>query len=299
MSDLNHPTLFPDFVEKRIKTSQAEINLVTGGDGPPLLLLHGNPQTHIMWHKVAPRLAQHFTVVATDSRGYGDSSKPKGKPDHSNYSKRALALDQVEVMEALGFARFHVAGHDRGGRVAHRMVLDHPDRVTKVAFLDIIPTYDLYRLTNKEFAISHWSNFFYMQPYDLPERLIAGDPEYFLRVNLTDFIDTEGVFPEEAVAEYMRCFRDPAAIHASCEDYRASFSIDDEHDAADRHVKVRCPTLVLWGLKGSCEISFDTKGIWKDRADEVIYKTLDTNHYLAEEDPAGTFKTLYGFFASA
>ena len=189
MSDLVHSALFPGFNEKIIKTTQAEINLVVGGDGPPLLLLHGNPQTHVMWHKVAPRLAQHFSVVATDSRGYGDSSKPKGKADHSTYSKRALALDQLEVMETLGFASFHVAGHDRGGRIAHRMVLDHPDRVSKVAFLDIVPTYDLYRLTNKEFAISHWTSFFYMQPYDLPERLIAGDPDYFILTNLTDFAD--------------------------------------------------------------------------------------------------------------
>jgi haloacetate dehalogenase len=297
MSDHIHPTLFPSFVEKRITTSQAEINLVVGGEGPPLLLLHGNPQTHVMWHKVAPRLAQHFTVVATDSRGYGDSSKPKGKPDHSNYSKRALALDQVEVMETLGFASFQVAGHDRGGRVAHRMALDHPDRVTKVAFLDILPTYDLYRQTNKEFAISHWTSFFYMQPYDLPERLIAGDPEYFIRINLTDFADAEGVFPEEAVAEYIRCFT-PAEIHAACEDYRASFSIDDEHDTADRHLKLHCPVLVLWGLKGACETCFDMKCIWRDRVEDVIFQTLDTNHYLAEEDPDRTFEALYTFFCA-
>ena len=297
MPDRHHPTLFPGFAEKKIETSQAEINLVTGGDGPPLLLLHGNPQTHVMWHKVAPRLVQHFTVVATDSRGYGDSAKPKGKPDHSTYSKRALALDQVEVMEALGFARFHVAGHDRGGRVAHRMALDHPDKVSKVAFLDIVPTYDLYRLTNKELAISHWSNFFYMQPFDLPERLIAGDPAYFIRRNLTDFADAEAIFPAEAIAEYVRCFT-PAAVHASCEDYRASFSIDDEHDAADRHVKIRCPTLVLWGLKGACETCFDIRNIWQDRADDVVYKALDTDHYLAEEDADGTFEALFGFLSA-
>ena len=297
MSDPNHPTLFPDFVEKRIKTSQAEINLVVGGEGPPVLLLHGNPQTHVKWHKVAPRLARQFTVVATDSRGYGDSSKPHGKPDHSTYSKRALALDQVEVMKTLGFASFHVAGHDRGGRVAHRMALDHPDKVSKVAFLDIVPTYDLYRLTNKAFAISHWTNFFYMQPYDLPERLIAGDPEYFIRTNLTDFADAEEIFPGEVVAEYVRCFT-PAAIHAACEDYRASFSIDDEHDTADRHVKIHCPTLVLWGLKGACQTCFDIRSLWKDRAEDVVYKALDTNHYLAEEDPDGTFEALNEFFSA-
>lgn len=297
MSDRNHPALFPGFVEKRIETSQAEINLVVGGDGPPLLLLHGNPQTHVMWHKVAPRLARRFTVVATDSRGYGDSSKPHGKQDHSTYSKRALALDQVEVMETLGFANFHVAGHDRGGRVAHRMALDHPDRVSKVAFLDIVPTYDLYRQTNKEFAISHWSNFFYMQPYDLPERLIAGDPEYFIRTNLTDFAVAEGVFPEAAVAEYVRCFT-PAAVHAACEDYRASFSIDDAHDTADRHLKIRRPTLVLWGLKGACQTCFDIRSIWRDSAEDVVYKTLDTDHYLAEEDPDGTYEALNEFFGA-
>ena len=297
MPDRHHPTLFPGFAEKKIETSQAEINLVTGGDGPPLLLLHGNPQTHVMWHKVAPRQVQHFTVVATDSRGYGDSSKPHGKHDHSTYSKRALALDQVEVMEALGFTSFHVAGHDRGGRVAHRMVLDHPGRVSKVAFLDIVPSYDLYRLTNKEFAISHWSDFFYMQPYDLPERLIAGDPEYFIRTNLTDFADAEGVFPEAAVAEYVRCFT-PEAVHAACEDYRASFSVDDEHDTPDRHLKIRCPTLVLWGLKGACETCFDIRNIWQDRAEHAVYKVLDTDHYLAEEDPDGTFEALHGFFSA-
>src|SRR6266568_2109254 len=242
--------LFPGFEPRRISTAGAEINLVIGGRGPPLLLLHGYPQTHAIWHKIAPRLAEHFTVVCTDLRGYGDSAKPPGEADHRSYSKRAMAQDQVEVMEALGFKRFALVGHDRGGRVAHRLVRDHSARVVRLAVLDISPTASMYAKTDKAFATAYYHWFFLIQPYDLPERLIGSQPEYYLRRCLASWSADVTVFAPEAVAEYIRCFSNPANIHASCEDYRAASTVDLQHDEADLDQKVACRLLALWSERG-------------------------------------------------
>jgi len=221
------------FQQDRITTTGAEINLRRAGEGPPLLLLHGYPQTHVMWHKIAPALAERFTVVLTDLRGYGDSAKPPGGDNHEAYSKRAMAQDQVEVMTALGFDSFAVAGHDRGARVGHRLALDHPERVSKLALLDIAPTLAMYERTDMAFASAYYHWFFLIQPYDLPERLIGADSDFYLEKKIGKWSRNDGAFTAAALAEYKRCFRDPATIHATCEDYRAAAGTDLEHDRAD------------------------------------------------------------------
>jgi haloacetate dehalogenase len=289
------PTLFPGFEPRRISTTGAEINLVVGGHGPPLLLLHGYPQTHAMWHKVAPRLAEHFTVVCADLRGYGDSAKPASSSDHAPYSKRAMALDQVEVMLALGFRRFALAGHDRGARVAHRLARDHTDRVERLAVLDISPTAAMYAKTDMAFATAYYHWFFLIQPYDLPERLIGADPAYYLRKKLGGWGSGLEHFDPRAYAEYERCFLDPATIHASCEDYRAAATVDLEHDAADA-ARLGCPVLVLWGAKGVVHLLFDPLADWRAVARDVRGKSLQCGHYLAEEAPDETYAELAGFF---
>jgi haloacetate dehalogenase len=220
--------LFEGFGSSTIETGEATIRVRHAGSGPPLLLLHGNPQTHVMWHAVAPRLAEVFTVVASDLRGYGDSSKPATTPDHSPYSKRAMASDQISVMRELGFERFFVCGHDRGGRVAYRMALDHPDHVLALAVLDIVPTWEAFSRADMAFGLGYWHWFFLAQPYDFPERVIGADPDlFFLR-------GRPNVFVPEAYQEYLRCFRQPGTIHAICEDYRAAATLDFAHDEADR-----------------------------------------------------------------
>jgi haloacetate dehalogenase len=289
--------LFPGFSQRRIATSGSEIQLVVGGSGPPLLLLHGYPQSHAMWHKIAPRLAEHFTVVCSDLRGYGDSDKPASEVDHSPYSKRAMAQDQVEVMQALGFERFALAGHDRGGRVAHRMARDHPERIERLAVLDISPTAIMYGRTDKDFATAYYHWFFLIQPYDLPERLIGADPAYYLRKKVGGWGSAGlSIFDPRALAEYERCFCDPATIHATCEDYRAAATIDLEHDAADEGREIDCPLLVLWGEKGVVHRFFDPIADWKSVASDVRGKVLPSGHYLAEEAPDETFRELLGFF---
>jgi haloacetate dehalogenase len=290
-------TLFPDFEPRRIRTSGTEINSLVGGSGPPLLLLHGYPQTHAMWHRVAKRLAAHFTLVCADLRGYGDSGKPLSDPDHRTYSKRAMAQDQVEVMQALGFARFAVAGHDRGGRVAHRMARDHPERIERMAVLDISPTAIMYGKTDQAFATAYYHWFFLIQAYDLPERLIGADPDYYLRKKIAGWGSAGlAIFHPAARAAYERCFRDPATIHATCEDYRAAASIDLDHDAADAGRKLECPLLVLWGEKGVVHRLFDPIADWQQVASDVRGKALPSGHYLAEEVPDETCAELLAFF---
>jgi haloacetate dehalogenase len=279
-------TLFPGFVQRRIQTAGAEINLVTGGAGPPLLLLHGYPQTHAMWHRVALELAKQFAVVAADLRGYGDSGKPEGGKDHAAYSKRAMAQDQVEAMQALGHGSFFVVAHDRGARVAHRMALDHPAAVKKLAVLDIVPTRLMYALSSQEFATAYFHWYFLIQPAPFPETLIGADPDFFIRFQMGRRYGGLAIFAPEAMAEYLRCFRDPAAIHASCEDYRAAATIDLEHDAADAGRRVECPLLALWGKRGVIEQCFDAIADWKKVARDVRGEALDCGHYLAEEKPA-------------
>jgi len=287
--------VFEGFEKRRVATTGAEINLRLGGQGPPLLLLHGYPQTHVMWHKIAPALAERFTVVAADLRGYGDSSKPPGGESHENYSKRAMARDQVEVMAALGFERFAVVGHDRGARVTHRMVLDHPDRVEKAAVLDICPTKAMYERTDMAFATAYYHWFFLIQPYDLPERMIGADPDFYIEHKAGAWGRVPGSITPEAMAEYKRCFRDPAVVHASCEDYRAAAGIDLEHDAADLDKKIACPLLVLWGAKGVVGRTYDVLEVWRERAHEVSGRALDCGHYLAEEAPEDTLAALMSF----
>jgi haloacetate dehalogenase len=281
--------LFPGFAERHIKGSGAEIYLRTGGSGPPLLMLHGYPQTHVMWHLVAPLLARDFTVVAPDLRGYGDSSKPPTTPDHEPYSKRAWARDQVAVMERLGFERFAVAGHDRGARCAYRLALDHPDRVERVAVLDVIPTADMYRRTDMRMALGAWHWFFLPQPYDLPERLLAADPEGFY------FATRRELFAPEALAEYERCLRDPRVIHAICEDYRAGATIDVALDEADRgRNTIACPLLALWGERGPLART-DVLDTWRTWADDVRGAALPCGHHLPEEAPRETYTALREF----
>ena len=287
--------MFEGFERIQIETRGATINAVRGGEGPPVLLLHGYPQTLAMWHLIAPRLTASFTVVATDLRGYGDSSKPEGREEHAGYSKRAMAADQVEVMRTLGFGSFAVLGHDRGGRVAHRMALDHPQSVTRLAVLDIVPTRHVFETADKELAMAYYHWFFLSQPYDLPERLIGADPDYYLRKKLGGWGTGFDSFASEAYAEYERCFRDPRTIHASCEDYRAAATIDLEHDGADRDRKVGCPLLALWGEQGVVERLYDVLGVWRGYASDVRGRALPCGHYLAEERPEETAEELVTF----
>lgn len=287
--------MFEGFEPRQIRTSGTTINLVQGGNGPPLLLLHGYPQTHVMWHKIAPRLAQDFTVVAADLRGYGDSGKPHGDPEHQQYSKRAMAQDQAEVMQQLGFDAFFLVGHDRGARVSHRLAKDHPQRVRKVAVLDIIPTHRMFQIVNKAMATNTYHWFFLIQPYDFPERLIGASADYFMRSRFERGQNAATIFPAEAVAEYVRCFCDPAAIHATCEDYRAGASIDLVHDAADLDHKVSCPLLALWSTTGYVGRTQDVLQVWREYATDVRGHGLPCGHFLAEELPDETYAALKAF----
>lgn len=287
--------MFEGFERVRIETEGASINAIRGGEGPPVLLLHGYPQTLAMWHLVAPRLAEAFTIVAADLRGYGDSSRPEGGEDHAGYSKRAMALDQVQLMQELGFDSFAVAGHDRGGRVAHRMALDHPERVTKLAVLDIVPTRHVFETADKELATAYYHWFFLIQPYDLPERLIGADPDYFLGKKLGGWGSGIEVFAAEAYAEYEHCFRNPRTIHASCEDYRAAATIDLTHDETDRGRKVECPLLAIWGERGVVERLYDVLEVWREYATDVRGRVLSCGHYLPEERPEETAEELVSF----
>jgi haloacetate dehalogenase len=288
--------MFDGFDVRDVATRESSIHVRIGGSGPPLLLLHGYPQTHVMWHRVAPALANRFTVVCADLRGYGDSGKPASDPEHAVYSKRASAEDMVEVMAALGFERFMLAGHDRGGRVAHRLALDHPERLERVAVLDIVPTRTVFGATNQAIATGYYHWFFLIQPYDLPERLIGADPVYYLRKKLGTWAALDNFAPE-ALAEYERCFSDPAVIHASCEDYRAAASLDLAHDEADLDHRIQCPLLVLWGGRGLMERHFDVLATWRDKAaGPVTGRALDCGHFLAEERPEETASQLLAFF---
>jgi haloacetate dehalogenase len=254
----------------------------------------------VSWHKIAPRLANEFTVVCTDLRGYGDSEKPPGGEDHSGYSFRAMAQDQVEVMRALGFTRFQAAGHDRGARVLHRMCLDHPDAVAKAAILDIIPQHYLLNNVTRAWGRFSWHWFFNIQPYDLPERLMGADPDYFIGKKLAKTKQGLGFFDPAALAEYRRCFRDPATIHAICEDYRATFGVDLEMDTGDVEAgrKIACPVLLLWGATGGVGRNHDSMAIWPRYAADIRGgKALPCGHYLSEEAPEETYSELRAFFA--
>jgi len=292
--------MFEGFSEERIALdSGVTIRARIGGEGPPLLLLHGYPQTSACWHKVAPRLVEAgFRVVASDLRGYGGSDKPASGADHATYSKRATAADQIELMAALGHERFCLAGHDRGGRVGHRLALDHPQVVEKLAVLDIAPTAAMYGMTDKAFATGYYHWFFLIQPAPFPERLIGADPGYYLRHKLGGLSKGNlDAFTEDALAEYLEAFRDPACISATCEDYRAAASIDLEHDEADGGRKVAAPLLALWGKKGLVHRTYDVLGLWRQRAENVSGRALDCGHFLPEEAPEETAEALIDFFS--
>lgn len=279
---------------QRINADGVTINVALQGSGPPLLLLHGYPQTHMIWHRVAPALAADFTVVATDLRGYGDSAKPTPGPADVEYSKRAMARDQVHVMRALGFPQFAVAGHDRGGRVAHRMALDHPRAVTALAVLDIVPTRHVFQHADKDFGMGYYHWFFLAAPNGIPERLIGNDPEFWIRARMTARHAGGTPFAPEAMAEYIRCF-DPESIAASCSDYRAAAGVDLVHDETDAHRKLTCPTLALWGRDSFVGQHYDVLTVWRDHAATVTGEALPGNHYVPEEAPAETTTALRNF----
>lgn len=289
--------MFEGFSLTTLDTGTVKIRARIGGNGPPLLLLHGNPQTHLMWHKVAPVLAERFTVVATDLTGYGRSTKPPSTPDHAPYAKRVMAADQVAVMRQLGFERFRVAGHDRGGRVAYRMALDHPDVVERLAVLDIVPTGEAFGRGGREFGLGYYHWFFLAQPAPLPERLIGADPDWFWRWHTMRGQDDE-TFAPEALEDYLTCFRDPETVRAICEDYRAAATLDCEHDAADKAAgrRIHCPLLALWGANARLEAWYDTLAVWREWADDVRGHALPCGHYLPEEQPARTAEAFLAFF---
>lgn len=291
-------SLFPGFAQRRIRTRGATINLVVGGEGPPVLMLHGYPQTHACWHKVAPKLAKEYTVVCPDLRGYGDSSKPKGLPDHSNYSKRVMAQDMVEVMARLGHERFHLVGHDRGGRVGHRMARDHGAEVVRsFTVLDICPTLKMYESTDMAFARAYYHWFLMLQPAPLPEKMLAPVVPYHVLAG--SGLSSKGLkaYSKAALAEYVRAFSDPRTVHATCEDYRASGGIDLDHDRQDRGRKIEMPVHVLWGARGVVGTQFDCLADWREVASQVSGKKIDCGHFVPEEAPAETLAEIQKFLA--
>ena len=289
------------FTRTEIETSGARIVTVHGGKGPPLLLLHGNPFTHLSWHKFIDRLAQEFTVVATDLRGYGDSSKPPSQPDHANYSFRAMALDNVEVMESLGFDRFMVAGHDRGARVTHRMCLDHPEKVIRASIHDIIPQHYVFNNMTQAWATGAYHWFFMIQPAPMPETLMSADPDFFITKKLSKTAQGLSFFGRQALAEYMRCFRNPETVRGMCEDYRACATVDLAMDTADMAAgrKVTLPVQLLWGATGAVGRQNKPADVWKAYATDIRdAQALPCGHYLSEEAPEETYSAMRKFFTA-
>ena len=290
--------LFPNFDSHAIEVNGLKIMARKGGSGRPLLLLHGHPQTHAIWHRVAQQLANSFTVIMTDLRGYGDSSKPQGLHDHSNYSKRSMALDQIQVMRHFGFSEFDVLAHDRGARVAHRLALDHPKAVKRLVLLDIAPTLAMYEKTSNQFARSYWHWFFLIQPAPMPERLIEADPAAYVRDVLGRRSAGLAPFDPRALAEYVRCLQLPGSAHGLCEDYRASATIDLVHDQKDLEEKnfLQQPLLVLWGEQGVVHQCFEPLKEWSKLAVNVQGKALPCGHYIPEEAPELLLNQVQLFF---
>ena len=290
--------LFADFVlEERVVEGQS-LRLRRGGEGPPLLLLHGNPQTHMMWHRLAPVLARRFTVICPDLRGYGFSGKPGVTADHAPYAKRAMAADLLGLMRQLGFARFGVVSHDRGARVAHRLALDAPEAVERLAVMDIVPTLEHFERTDMAFAMGYYHWFFLAQRHDLPERMILRDVEDWFDLQTSREPKDRGFFHPEARADYLAALRQPGTVQAICEDYRAAATIDLEHDRASRAAgeKIRCPLLALWGAKGKIGTWYQPLEIWRDyAAGPVSGQAIPSGHYLAEEAPEAVLAALEPF----
>ncbi|RQO36030.1 alpha/beta hydrolase [Herminiimonas sp. KBW02] len=278
---------FAGFERQTAEVNGVRIAYIKGGSGPALLLLHGHPQTHVIWHKVAQTLAQHYTVIASDLRGYGDSDKPQGLPDHSNYSKRVMGEDQIALMAHLGFNQFLLMGHDRGGRVAYRMALDHPAVIRKLVVLDVAPTLAMYEKANRAFATAYYHWFFLTRPAPFPETLVNSHPDVYLQHTIAGRSAGMKPFTPEAYAEYLRCLRDPATIHGICEDYRASAGIDLEHERADLAAgnKIQAPMLTLWGKHGVIEQCFQPLEEWQHLAANVHGHALDCGHYIPEDEP--------------
>ncbi len=291
-----------DFAPADIRTSESRIFVRSHGSGPPVLLLHGFPQTHLMWREVAPRLAETFTVVCADLRGYGRSDCPPSAPDHAPYSKRAMARDLVEVMEQLGFRHFAVAGHDRGGRVAYRMALDHPDRVRRLAALDIVPTEAAWERADARLAVGYWPWSLLAQPEPLPERILEGAAEVIVENALDQWGSPSGVFPSEIREAYVGALREPGHAHAICEEYRAAATVDREHDRADREAgrKIGCPVLVLWSRRGALDEWYTDEGgplgLWRPWANDLLGQGVEGGHFFPEEHPRETAEALQRFF---
>ncbi len=291
--------LFPGFTLEEVAVKDGPIRLRRGGSGPPLLLLHGNPQTHVMWHAVAPELAKRFSVVCPDLRGYGGSLKPPATPNHAPYAKTAMARDVVEAMEHLGHTRFLIGSHDRGARVAHRLALGFPDRVEKLAILDIVPTIEHFERADMGFALGYYHWFWFAQPHPFPEVVINAAPEAWFHAHTSRGPKPSGFFHPEALADYLAAARNPEMIRGMCEDYRAAATIDLEHDRASRSAgaKIQCPLLVLWGAKGKIGKWYDALAIWRQYcAAEVIGGPVDSGHYLAEEAPGEVLERFGAFF---
>jgi haloacetate dehalogenase len=291
--------LFPGFTLEEVTVKEGRMRLRRGGSGPPLLLLHGNPQTHVMWHAVAPELARRFTVICPDLRGYGGSLKPPATPDHAPYAKRAMAREMIELMEHFGHRRFLVAGHDRGARVAHRLALDFPDSVERLAVLDIVPTVEAFERANMDFALGYYHWFWLAQPHPYPEVLINAAPDIWFTTHTTRGPRSEDLFHPEAIADYLAAVRNPDTIRGICEDYRAAASIDLGHDRASRAagVKIQCPVLVLWGARGKIAKWYDALAIWRQYcAGEMAGGPVDSGHYLAEEAPGEVLRRFEAFF---
>jgi haloacetate dehalogenase len=288
--------MFEGFERRRIDVGEVTINCVTAGKGPPLLLLHGYPQNLAMWAKAAPILAKRFTVVCADLRGYGDSSKPKCAADNNNYSFRAMAADQVAVMKQLDFERFHVVGHDRGGRTAHRMALDHGDAVASLAVLDIVPTWAMFNDVTRKIAGTYWHWYFLSQPSPFPEHMIGLDPDFFYETCLVGWGATRVEdFDAEVLADYRRCWRDPTMIHGTCADYRAAATIDLEHDGADIDKKILCPTLAFFGAHGTMAKNFDIPAEWRKRCATVKVESLPGGHFFIDQLPEDTARVIARF----
>lgn len=292
---------FKNFKQEKVNLDGIEINFRHGGKGEALFLIHGYPQTHFMWHRIADELSKSYYVICPDLRGYGDSSKPKGENNHKNYSKKSMAKDIINLAKYLRVKNFYVAGHDRGARVTHRLCLDYPKKIKKACVMDIAPTYHMFENTNQDFATGYYHWFFLIQGDKLPETMIGANPAYYLTEKLKRWsnkeVDFEDKFNKQAVKEYIRCF-DKDSIHATCEDYRVAATIDMQHDKKDRDKKIQMPLLVLWGSKGFINKTYDVVKVWQDYAKDVKGKTLNCGHFLPEEKPKKLIRELKEFFKS-